>query len=331
MISKLEDLLEYISTEHMVYFRGQNNGIQDNWKLEPSFMRKNQFSTFTKYDELDLIHTISEKEPQYFSGCNDIIDNINIMQHYGFPTRILDLTTDPLVALFFSLDKTNLKIDDPFNPVIYVFTPLKIKKSSSTLFSNILNDFYSESEKEFESIYLVNGKNDHIRIRNQSGDFLFFLENVDIMKCQNLIRVEEVKINLNSVSDLNLTLNKLNYTRNKIYPGLENYLMEYSNNIIKNKSIDVIGDLFSNTGNKIEEMIPKVVDEVSRKTDKPEGNYTIEYIESLYYKGDIERIFIDNHDDKDVIAAILRKLESDKLIYIKWINEIPAYIIFKHK
>ncbi|MES2205614.1 MAG: FRG domain-containing protein [Pseudomonadota bacterium] len=42
-------------------------------------------------------------------------------QHYGLPTRLLDWTSSPLKALYFSVD--NHKLDD-MDGVIYGLTPL---------------------------------------------------------------------------------------------------------------------------------------------------------------------------------------------------------------
>lgn len=48
--------------------------------------------------------------PNYFSHCENHIDYLVLMQHYGLPTRLLDITTNPLVALYFaSLDSRRNK------------------------------------------------------------------------------------------------------------------------------------------------------------------------------------------------------------------------------
>ena len=41
-------------------------------------------------------------EPQSFSECKSALDYLVQMQHYGLPTRLLDMTTNPLVALYFA-------------------------------------------------------------------------------------------------------------------------------------------------------------------------------------------------------------------------------------
>ena len=82
-----------------LFYRGHSN---KEFKLEPSIYRKNDKGDFLYIENEDKINreTIA-KVPYDFKGKNTI-ESLVLMQHYGVPTRILDLTTNPLVALYFS-------------------------------------------------------------------------------------------------------------------------------------------------------------------------------------------------------------------------------------
>ena len=77
----------------MSLFRGQSNA---EWKLEPSVFRGNRFM-----HEAALLREFERKNPLEFQGRSNI-EKLIKMQHYGLPTRLLDFSQNPLVALYFA-------------------------------------------------------------------------------------------------------------------------------------------------------------------------------------------------------------------------------------
>ncbi|HFI0213645.1 TPA: FRG domain-containing protein [Streptococcus suis] len=47
------------------------------------------------------------RNPDYFKDDKYHIDKLKTMQHYGVPTRLLDITSNPLIALYFSVCDSN--------------------------------------------------------------------------------------------------------------------------------------------------------------------------------------------------------------------------------
>lgn len=82
--------------DETLVFRGMSNS---EWSAIPSLGR------IDSYDETIEYRMISEfmaLRPEAFQGLQSNFEILAKMQHYGLPTRLLDFTTNPLVALYFA-------------------------------------------------------------------------------------------------------------------------------------------------------------------------------------------------------------------------------------
>lgn len=77
-----------------LFFRGQSNKL---WDIRPSIFRDALISV-----EHKIIQTATARVPQEFRECSSAFEELTKLQHYGLPTRLLDITMNPLVALYFA-------------------------------------------------------------------------------------------------------------------------------------------------------------------------------------------------------------------------------------
>lgn len=155
--------------------------------------------------EQELFHDIIMRCPEEFVSCASAFDYLVKMQHYGLPTRLLDITNNPLVALYFAcctlVGKGNKGKDGEV--LIYSIPNDEIKFYNSDTVSVVSNlskmgaDFNFENvnhhksyihaireekpyfsdeikDEHLHSVICVKPKLDNRRIVKQSGAFLLF-------------------------------------------------------------------------------------------------------------------------------------------------------------
>ena len=92
-----------------VIYRGMSN---EDWELEPSLSRCMNHDYSLEYN---LVNNFIVTAPSEFSDLKTSFEILSKMQHYGLPTRLLDFTRNPLIALFFACDdnsqaRTNARV-----------------------------------------------------------------------------------------------------------------------------------------------------------------------------------------------------------------------------
>lgn len=104
----IDKITEIGKIHKSVFFRGHSD---ESFELVPSIYRKNDKNEdFLFIENEDKIYReIIAKSPTEFNG-KKTIEALALMQHYGVPTRVLDLTTNALIALYFACsEKSGIK------------------------------------------------------------------------------------------------------------------------------------------------------------------------------------------------------------------------------
>ncbi len=121
-IKSVQDLMDIVDKfdRKGILYRGQSN---ENYKLIPSIARYREKSLSRGFDvnkkEIDILSIFESEFKQY---SNEVTipsqwELIALAQHHGLPTRLLDWSLSPLVALYFAVEENTGE-----NAAIYVTT-----------------------------------------------------------------------------------------------------------------------------------------------------------------------------------------------------------------
>jgi hypothetical protein len=110
---KLTDITKEITKDDnlLLLYRGQKNS---SWDLLPKIARKeyNFIGPDFLTKEKDLVEEFQRLSRPYTNS--DLLTNawdlLSLAQHHGLPTRLLDWTTNPLVALYFAFKEKDTKV-----------------------------------------------------------------------------------------------------------------------------------------------------------------------------------------------------------------------------
>lgn len=272
--------LRQTSVSSISFYRGQSDY---DWGFTPRLFREQLLA-----QESVLISEFLRISPLDFQQM-EYFDILVKMQHYGLPTRLLDTTLNPLVALFFAChgdaQKTkdgsvallpNLPVFKPESSPIALIMKYVFKYSGHNLeIESFINDVVSSSElksahsKSYQTIddilntlikvpfYAVLPTLNNERILNQDGAFFVFCMTVK-----------------------NITKAKNPGTSNKVYYEFDS--IEYDNNIKKLWSKSRLIKIPSGKKDSILEELEYIG--ITKNKMFPELEYQAEFITNLIKK-----------------------------------------------
>lgn len=115
MVRSVQGFVQKVLAQHKNYvkplaFRGQRS---DGWRLQPPIFRNNLID-----HESSMVRELISIHPQEFHHDHTMFDRLVRMQHYGMPTRLIDVTLNPLVALWFATERSDGRDPSPHG-IIY--------------------------------------------------------------------------------------------------------------------------------------------------------------------------------------------------------------------
>lgn len=213
--------------KQLIVYRGEKQDYLDS-SFVPNIFRDQNYKKNKNY-EANLYHEL------YSSGIvgkQSLLQTAIDAQHGGFPSRLLDVTYNSLVALYFA---TETEPENNSNPRVAVFfideiyTPGSHK--SEELFNSIIDaeSYYRKIKICAKNHKLIDHMNKNERIKAQQGAFILF-QGEEFEKIPNYM-YQIIEINKSESKKMQEELSSLfGLTVGKIYPE-PSYQIDY----IKNK------------------------------------------------------------------------------------------------
>lgn len=132
--------------DNTFFYRGHSN---INYVTQPSVFRENYYQ-----HESEMYQELLVKCPNDFKKCKSKFEHLKLMQHYGLPTRLLDVTLNPLIALYFACSGS----DNDNGEIIIYDVPkndIETEETNTLGILSSLSTFEYEVQKKMYLRYLV--------------------------------------------------------------------------------------------------------------------------------------------------------------------------------
>jgi len=247
-INDIQDLIrELLSFTNHYVFRGQS---VSEWKLTPALERiisseKWNAETVERMEEYSLnkftsrFHLYDRENKLPVSK----LEWLSLMQHYGVPTRLLDFSSSPFLALYFAMENTTFESSS--DCAVYAIDyrgvmneSLRIANSHDTALALDYHMVTREKKDLFDEVvishsidvvWVTEPQQLNARLDRQEGSFLisgnkgFRLEELLFSKTYSTCDIVKIIISSKLFSQVYALLNRVNINSRTVYGDLQGF------------------------------------------------------------------------------------------------------------
>jgi FRG domain-containing protein len=228
---------------HALWFRGNSH---EKYKLVPTLYRHRAANTQADFKKLErqlMVRFRQRSLPYHSRDLRDDWEALFFMQHYGVPTRLLDWTENPLIALHFALISAQMSLGGKrsssmiwvLDPFVWNQTALKHVSYSGgplTTGDDDLNGYAPASTAMGNFPVALFGAHNSPRIVAQQGVFTIFGTHVKPM--ENLVEsgqfpqsaLTAIVVDAARISPIRQSLLDQGITETVVFPDLEGLAKE---------------------------------------------------------------------------------------------------------
>ncbi len=144
-LSRYNNIILDNETNEVLLFRGQAN---ESYSVDASIFRDGLIEK-----ETTIINDLILQEPYEFGNQMSDFEQLVKMQHYGLPTRLLDVTTNPLIALYFACSEHK----DKDGELVLFLESLKRPTQKEVKLFSALAEYDGKSEGNFVEYFVKKG------------------------------------------------------------------------------------------------------------------------------------------------------------------------------